>query len=359
MPRRPNRLLRALRWGLRASPLCLSLALALWALSTNPFTRPFVQATPAQVEAALSRAMARHATPQWLSAELDAALDAEDADRVDTLSLIAEDRDILVSPEQALRIDALRARTHGMLATAKTCGLCMADIATCPSLRLMAACAIPFELTPGGDLNALRRAGQDALAGDPVDRLDVSLALVGLGATTAVLVSGGTSLTVKVGATSLRVARRLGTLTPEFLRVLTRMADVDLKPARLWAHAMGRAPLDEVADSAKLARLGAVGADVTRIAANTSATDAVLLLRHVDSAEDAARLARVSDAAGPRTRAVMETLGKRRAFRALVRVSNLAITAAAALYLAVLALFTQIAMWLGTRLWRGIVRSIA
>ncbi|MDC0011889.1 hypothetical protein OAE29_01275, partial [Octadecabacter sp.] len=56
-------------------------------------------------------------------------------------------------------------------------------------------------------------------------------------------------------------------------------------------------------DSAKLAELTDIGGSLRRVAQNTSVADAVSLVRHVDSPQDAARLARVTDAMGPKARA--------------------------------------------------------
>ena len=111
-------------------------------------------------------------------------------------------------------------------------------------------------------------------------------------------------------------------------------------------------------DAARLTRLAELSADLGRVATNTSLTDAALLLRHVDTAGDAARLARVSDAAGPATRPVMEILGKRRTFRALTRLSRASVGAAAFVYAALLHLLTSFAAWTGTRVLRAVTSRL-
>ena len=89
-------------------------------------------------------------------------------------------------------------------------------------------------------------------------------------------------------------------------------------------------------NAANLSELGELGGSLRRVAQNTSVAEAVSLVRHVDSAQDAARLARVTDAMGPKARAAFEVLGKTRVFRATVRISDLAIAAGAAIYLLVI-----------------------
>ena len=54
----------------------------------------------------------------------------------------------------------------------------------------------------------------------------------------------------------------------------------------------------------------------------------------------------------------MEVLGKRRAFRVLVRLSRGTATAAALVYAAILQLLTSIAGWIGGRILRAVIRAI-
>jgi hypothetical protein len=349
---------RILRLLLALTPFSLTLALLLWTLTHNPYAAPFVDRSRVGAERALALALSRHATPAWYDIEMRTALDADDFDRVTTVSLIGEAQGFTPDADTQIRIAALEARVTGPWATLRGCGICIADVADCPSLALLASCGIPVELTPVGDLNALRRATLAAWANTDVDEVEVTLALVGLGATGAVLVSGGTSYSVKAGATVLRVARRLGTVTPRFGNEMRRLSDVGLQPRQLWAFQRGQVPLDAVIDTGRLAGIMDVSADLSRVAARTSVADAAVLMRHVDNADDAARLARVADMAGPRTRATFEVLGKSQVFRALIRLSDLAISAAALAYLLALQIALLVAERLGRITLRGLRRAI-
>lgn len=309
----------------RAALAALTLATGAGAaltLAQNPFAEPVVERGLSEARLALERAMAREVTPDWLVPRLEAALAADETDRIAMLSALAQKHGVPLAPETWAAVDAALAPA-GLGEQAADCAACAVDIHACDGLGQIGACALPFEMTVAGDLNALRRQAQAALAGEEVDRLETGLALVGVGATVAVLATGGTSYVVKAGATSLRVARRMGALTPGFGRVLAEAADLPVD----WAAVLHAAPLAEITDTAKLARLGRIAEDLGTVRANTSTAEALVLLRHVDSAEDAARLARLSAVAGPETRATVEVLGKVRAFRALTRVSDLALAA--------------------------------
>lgn len=303
-----------------------------WVVTQSPFATPVVQASVSQIEANLTRAMAREVTFQWLLPRLQDAILREDLVQLDLLLGLALDHRIVLPRNLLLDIQAINDATTGLLARSTACGACAIDITACETLAQIGTCALPFELTPAGDLNALRRAGGDYLAGDDIDRLDVGLAVVGLGATGAVLVSGGTSYSLKAGTSLLRMARRLGTITAPLAARLSTLVGDAVRWDRMGDLVRLRIGPADMVDVTKLSELGDLGTSLRRVADNTSVAETVSLLRHVDSTQDAARLARVSDAMGPKTRGAFQVLGKGRVFRATIRISNLAIGAAVAIY---------------------------
>ncbi len=293
---------------------------SLWAMSHHPFVEPMVERTTADARRALERAMAREVTQEWLMSRLETALVTDDREEVEMLAGLATKYGVPLSPETWEEIDTAR-EEPGMLESAYDCAVCAVDIHSCRTITEIGACAIPFEMTVAGDLNALRRQATAAIAGEEVDKLETGLALVGVGATVAVVASGGSSLVVKAGATVLRVARKMGALTERFTRVLLDAADLPID----WRAILRGAPLSEITDTAKLSRLARIADDFGTIRANTSTAEALLLMRYVDDAEDATRLARLSTVAGRETRASLEVLGKARAFRAMTRVADMVI----------------------------------
>ena len=311
-----------------SSPLLATLSVTLWALSTNPFAAPFVERTEAELSLALERAVRRTASAAWIEKELARAVADADADRAAMLLALADDLGRGVPRAAA---EALVASRSGWSARAADCVACMADVAACPSAAALAACAVPFELSPLGDANALRRAGVAWATGAEVDRFEAGLAALGLGATAAVVVTGGTSIGVKAGAGLMRMARRMGTLPPGV--------------ARLARAAVG--------DPAARARLRALAADLGRVRAAAGTGDALRLARLADGPEDAARLARVAEAAGPRTGRTVAVLGKSRAFRATVRLGRAAAGTLALLWACALQLGAMLATRAGGAVWRA------
>jgi hypothetical protein len=216
-----------------------------------------VERSATEVRLSVEQAMAREVTPDWLLPRLETALAEDDRDRIAMLAGLAAEHGIPLDPATQARVDAALA-DPGFLEGAADCATCAIDIRSCESLPQIAACAIPFELTPFGDLNALRRQSTAWLYGEEVDEIETGLALAGLAATGAVVASGGGSYVVKGGLSALRSARRMGALTPGFTRVLGEAADLPVN----WGAVLRAAPLSEITDTARLARLTGIGEDL-------------------------------------------------------------------------------------------------
>ena len=333
----------------RASLLCATLATAAasaWALAQNPFAAPLVERSVQGARAALTRAMAHKVTTSWLIERVEAALAAQDADALELYIELANDRGKPLPPELLRRALAFAESQQAFLTRAADCAACAADIANCKRLAQVAACAIPLEMTPLGDLNALRRAGLAWAAGAEVDRLDAGLALAGLGATGLAIGTGGASLPVKAGATLLRLARRADAITPAFARTLGAMAEGAVRWEKMPDYLAGRVGLEQVTDGAKLASLGAVAADLGRISKNTSPAETLTLMRHIDSAAEARAMARLSELQGPRTRHTIAALGKTRAFRLMLRISDMALLTVSLLTALALQIVSLLSGWM-------------
>ncbi|SMX39101.1 hypothetical protein [Octadecabacter ascidiaceicola] len=344
--------------SLHLTPFAATAVCTAWLLAHSPFAAPLVERTSNQIEAQLTRVMAREVDLAWLLPRIQVAIFEQDLMQLDLLLGLANDFGVVLPPDLVADIADLDAAASGFLARSTACGACAVDITSCGTLAQIGTCALPFELTPAGDVNALRRAGVTYIEGGDVDRLDVGLAIVGLGATGAVLATGGTSYSLKAGTSVLRMARRLGTLTPELTARLTRLMSDAVRWDRFGDLARFRIGPAEMVDSAKLGELSDLGGSLSRVADNTSVAEAISLLRYVDNTQDAARMARVSDIFGHKTRGIFEVLGKSRVFRAMVRISDLALGAALGLYALGLNILVFIAQQCGNGALRGTRRLL-
>jgi|GEM_PF-6126833 len=184
-------MIRRLAWLTLALWAAGSVALAGYVLAQHPFAAPVVDRTEADARAALTRAITSTATPDRIAARLAAAVGAKEPLDVALYLDLARDQGAVLPPDLLAEAEAMVAAAEGWLAELGACGTCAWDIASCQTLKQIGVCAIPVELSPLGDLNALRRVAVATAQGDEVDELEAGLALAGLAGTALMLASGG------------------------------------------------------------------------------------------------------------------------------------------------------------------------
>ncbi|MEI4486088.1 hypothetical protein V8J36_07780 [Frigidibacter sp. MR17.14] len=308
----------------------ISTAQSLSAIAAQPGISPLVDAGQDRILAAMDRAMAREATPARITARLEALLAAPERNwvAIDAVMAVAEERGVFLPAELLQRIDAAQSADEGLLASARGCLACMANPAAC-QLSAQLLCQAPMVLTPAGDIAAVGAEAWSWASGAEVDRINLALGLVGLGATAAILATGGSSATVKVGAGALRTARGMGLVSARLGAMIARAAEEGVDWARLRGLRLTQlSSRDEIAGllrPAALAPLRETATALGRIEAATGPRAALALLARVDSADEARRIANAAEALGPRTLGRVEVLGKGRFLRATVRLSELAV----------------------------------
>lgn len=291
-------------------------------IAANPALTPVIDRSREEIIAATDRLMARNATETRLSQMMATRLSERPRNWVALQALHDEatSRGFPVPPEY----DAAWQADSGMLAATGNCLSCIWDIATC-TLSTALICKAPILLTPIEDLRGLAQAGADYARDVPIDQLDLGLSVIGLGATAAIVATGGTSATIKVGTATLRLARGMGRLSPRLARHLgTAFAD-----GIRWVDLPGVRSADDVSRLIRADVLRPVAAalsDLGRVADAAGPVHALHLLPLVDDAADARRLARAAEALGPRTVRNAEVLGKTRLLRATLRISDLGLT---------------------------------
>ncbi len=321
-------MIRLRRWWQRGLTLALvaSLALTLAAAAriwADPALSPYRDAAVDEVEAAVNRHLATLA-PDTIPARMTARLAESPRNWIalDALDALATERGQTLPPDLRAALDAARAEDTGFFANAANCAACAYDPAVC-ALSNVFLCHAPIALTPIGDAAAITRAAIDYMAGEDVDRIDVTLAIVGLGATVTVVATGGTSLVAKAGASGLKLARNMGRLSPRLNAMLARAATDGVD----WIALRRAGSVDDIAASLRadaFAPVVRIAADLERVRVATDTTTALHLLPLVDDATDATRLARAAETLGPRVIARAEVLGKARLLRATVRITGTA-----------------------------------
>ena len=323
----------------------LSLAmtgLAAKRIADDPLLRPIVDASLAEITAASDRMMAREATVARISDRMNELLAESPRNwlAIQAVEGVAAERGITLPADLTARRNQLWEDESGIIAAAGACMSCVWDAGTC-SLTTAMVCNAPITLSPIGDVAGVARAGANWVADEAVDQIDLALSIIGLGASATVVVSGGSSLTLKAGAGVVRMARKLRLATPALNRLLGDVVAHGID----WRLVRGL----DFSDPARLIRadvvapLASIASDMGRIGARLPATETLHLLRYVDNADDARRLATLSEALGPRTLGRIEVLGKARFLRATVRVSNLALQTVTGLIGLILSIATLVA----------------
>lgn len=293
-------------------------------IAADPMIAPLTAAASDQIVAATDRMLAQTATPQAVADRITARLNESPRNwlALDALLALAQERAIALPPDLLVQFTALREEDHGYIATASSCAVCAYDPTQC-SLTEVMICQAPIALTPIGDIAGITRAGVAYASGEEVDQIDLALSVVGLGATAAVLASGGSSSVVKAGASIAKLARKMGRLSPR----LVEMATDTVRTGVDWAKLPAARSMDDLRGalhSDAFVPLTNTLTDLDRVYAATDATTALHLLPLVDDAADARKLAAATEALGAKTVGRAEMLGKTRLFRATLRLSKTA-----------------------------------
>ncbi|MCB6179016.1 hypothetical protein LHP98_12865 [Rhodobacter sp. Har01] len=337
--------------------LAASLVLAGWSalrIIRDPLLQPFADRTADEFVAALDRQLARTTTPDLVADRLRTLLAETPRNwiAIDAVTEIATDRAIVLPADLIAARQAAWDQDHGYLHSAGACVVCTLNAARC-TIQLALICNTPVALTPIGDLIGIGRAGYAAASGTEVDRIDFALSAIGLGATLALAATGGTSLTLKAGASLLKLARKMRLLSP---RLMALIADAAQRGIR-WERA---AQWDSLTDPARLlnvaavAPVAAVASDLGRINHALDTTRTLHLMRYIDGPDDARHLADAAQVLGPRSVGMIEVLGKSRFLRAAVRWTDEAL----ALVAGIVGLLVSLGMALASALQGLIARRL-
>ncbi len=300
--------------------------LSLRALARDPALHLLAERGAAEYRAAVDAALALRATEGRVAGLLSGYLAASPRDWVALRAVerVAAERGLPLHPTLVARIEEAWAEDTAPLRLAADCAACAWDMGNC-SLSQGLICNAPVTLSPVGDMLGLARQSGNWWAGAEVDRLDLTLSAVGLGVTAITIASVGTSsgasVPIKAGASGLRLARGMRLLNPRLTARLVRIADEAVDPAALRA-ARSLDDLGAAIRPAARAEITGLATGMVRMQGATDTTTALRLMPHVDTAADAARLARGAEALGPRTLGAVEVLGKTRFLRLGLRISK-------------------------------------
>ena len=245
--------------------------------------------------------------------EIQSALTAGDADLAQSFLDLARGRNVAVDPALAEKVKAASDAASSATATAGRFarGLLTGEP---EDLAGLAGTAVG-DLFVFGDIRDATREGTRLLTGQQADPLILGLAGVGLAITAGTYASLGTGTPARVGLSVVKAAKRTGRLSSQLGdwigRTLRNVVD--------WS-ALSRASMTEPAlavraarDAVKLEEAGnllEVVGNVGRVESKAGTQAALDSLKVAEGPKDMSRLARLAEASGNKTRAIVKLLGR-------------------------------------------------
>jgi hypothetical protein len=273
--------------------------------------------------------------------EIDGALKAGDVDLANSFADLAADRGIAIKPALA---EQLKAANSTAASAARNVGSFARGLVTGePDDMVGVAGTTLGDLFVFGDVRDAVREGVRLANGEKADELVLGLACVGLAVTAGTYASLGAGTPARVGLSLVKAARKTQRLGASMASWITRSVReiVDMGALR---RALATASLSEPAVAVRAARdavklekaQGLFGAarDVGRVQAKAGTQAALDGLKVAEGPRDMSRLARLAEAKGSRTRAILRLAG-----RAAIVLTFAAFDLASWLFAAVLALF--------------------
>ena len=247
----------------------------------------------------------------------EAALAAGDADLAGSFLELAGEKNIAVSDALSTRVSDAVAEDNstGHFAKRFATGFVTGTADDVASL----SGTVAGDLFVFGDVRDVVREGKHLATGEDTDRLVLGLAAAGLAVTTATYVSVGGMAPVRAGLSLVKDARKVGRLGEGLTQWAGRSArEVVDTPMLQQAVASGSAlrPGETVSAikaafrAEKAGGLVRLAKDVGRVGEKAGMRGALDTLRIAEGPKDVARAARLAEAKGGQTRAILKLLGR-------------------------------------------------
>ncbi|QIG93026.1 MULTISPECIES: hypothetical protein [unclassified Bradyrhizobium] len=255
--------------------------------------------------------------PALISDNIEAALAAGDADLATSFVALAAEKDIALSDELTRRVDEARAEQSSTTHFAKgfATGLVTGNADDVASL----SGTVAGDLFVFGDVRDVVREGKHLVMGEDTDQLVLGLAAAGLAVTAATYVSVGGAGPLRAGLTLVKDTRKAGRLSEGLIESAGRSTrEVVDQPALREAVASGSVLRPAETATAiraafraeKAGALVRVAKDVGRVGEAAGIRAARDTLKVAENPQEIARAARIAEAKGGQTRAILKLLGR-------------------------------------------------
>lgn len=229
----------------------------------------------------------RRLTSDVAAREIVAALDAGDTDLAQSMLELTRDRAVVVDPALAARVEGAVAQASTIRAQAVRFG--QGFVSGEPEDVTSFIGSAAGDLFIYGDLRDAYRESSRLAKGEAADQLMLGLAAAGLAVTAGTYFTFGGAAPARAGLSLFKAARKTG-------RISQPMVDIVTKSAR----SAGKA-------DRTLLRMAS---DIGQIQSKAGTRAALDGLKLSDGPKDVAKIARLADAKGGKTRAILKLLGR-------------------------------------------------
>jgi hypothetical protein len=285
------------------------------------------------------RVVANTLTPDVVQREVATALDAGDVELAQSFAALASERGFVLDAPLAARLeaDAKAAASLSHQAGVFAHGLITGE----PDDMVGLAGTAVGDLFVFGDVRDAVREGVRYVKGEAADELVLGLACVGLAITAGTYATAGAGTPARVGLSLVKAARktgrlgaRLGSWIGRSLREVVDTTALRQAGASLAAPAVAVRAAREAVKLDKAGRLVDLAGDFGRVQAKAGTRATMEGLRIAESPRDVKRLARLAEAKGGKTRAILKLAG-----RAALTLTMAALDLASWLFAAVMAVW--------------------
>jgi hypothetical protein len=299
---------------LTGAALCATAAYGVLPLAHQSYRLLAAQDEPAAladiaVDKALSAQVAR--------SEIESALNNQDPELAASFLELARDRGIAVDPQLAQRVDAANAIGAQLVRTAANFGHGL--VTGAPDDLAGLAGTATGDLFVFGDIRDAVREGRHLARGEPADELILGLACAGILVTAATYASLGVAAPERVGLSFVKAARRTGRLAAPVAEWMTRSVR-EVVDSKALAVALNKASITAPTEALRLARdavkveraesVMATMRDIGRVRTKAGTRAALEGLKLSEGPGDVARLARLAETKGSKTRAILKLAGR-------------------------------------------------
>jgi hypothetical protein len=248
--------------------------------------------------------------------EIETALAGDDSDLAQSFLELARERGVTVAPALAARVENAATAANSLSGMAKnfTRGLISGEPDSLSSL----AGTTFGDLFVFGDIRDAVREGKRLAGGEKADELVLGLACVGLAITAGTYASLGTAAPARVGLSVVKAARKTGRLSTQMGEWIGRSVRdvVDWSALKRVGAASFSAPVlavHAVRDAVKVEKaqgLMDLIRNTGRVQSKAGTQAALDGLKLAEGPRDLARVAKLAEKNGGKTRAILKLLGR-------------------------------------------------